>query len=136
MDINQSKVAGNLRAIPDLLVQGGVGDPTEGVSDDDKWEPDIVDIRAFVVLFWGNLGTAEQIMSLLERQSIEATPWRCYQYVVFIMGLFHLKMVCADALWQIFIEPKISRDDVNSLMHFVALHRPRETEKIGSNPGF
>jgi hypothetical protein len=136
MDINQSKVSGNLRAIPDLRGQGGVGDPKEDANNIGDWDPDIVDIQAFVLLFWGDLGTAERILSLLGRRSIEATPWRRYQYVVFVMGLFHLKMACADALWRIFIEPKISRDDVNSLMHLVALHRPRETGKIGSNPGF
>jgi hypothetical protein len=136
MDINQSKVSGNLRAAVDLLGQGGVGDPTDSANEDDIWEPDIVDITAFVILFWGDLGTGERILSLLERRSLEASPWRRYQYMVFVMGLFHLKMACADAIWRIFIEPKVAREDVNSLMHFVALHRPKETHKIGSNPGF
>jgi hypothetical protein len=125
MDINQLKVSGNLRAISDLLGQGGVGDPMEEANNVGDWEPDIIDIRKFVILFWGDLGMAERIMSLLEQRSIEATLWRRYQFMVFIMGLFHLKMACADTLWWIFIEPKISRDDMNSLMHFVALHRPR-----------
>jgi hypothetical protein len=52
------------------------------------------------------------------------------------MGFFHLKMACADAIWRIFIEPKNARVDPNSLMAYVAQHRPRETGKIGSNPGF
>jgi hypothetical protein len=52
------------------------------------------------------------------------------------MGLFHLKMACADALWRIFIEPKNARSDTNSLLQFVAQHRPRQTGKIGSDPGF
>ena len=45
-------------------------------------------------------------------------------------------MACVDALWRIFIEPGTSRLDVNSLLQFVAQYRPRETGKIGSDPGF
>jgi hypothetical protein len=52
------------------------------------------------------------------------------------MGLFHLKMVCTDAIWQIFIEPKGARADSNSLIEHVACLRPKETRKIESNPGF
>ncbi|KAH7917504.1 hypothetical protein BV22DRAFT_1108559 [Leucogyrophana mollusca] len=136
MDINQSKVSGNIKAIANLLQQGGVGDPTEKIVTGSELTADVVDIQDYVVLFHGDLGTAERVQSVLERRSIEATPWRRYQFVVFVMGLFHLKMACADAIWRIFIEPKASRDDTTSLMHFIALHRPRETGKIGSDPGF
>ena len=129
MDINQSKVAGNIQAITELLGQGDVGDPT--MSSDS-----VRDMREYVVLLHGDLGTAERVQSLMERRSIEATPWRRFQFVVFVMGLFHLKMACADAIWRIFIEPKAARDDATSLMHFIALNRPRETGKIGSDPGF
>jgi hypothetical protein len=60
---------------------------------------DIEDIWQFVVLFWGDLGMAERIMSILKWWSIESTPWCYHQFMVFVMGLFHLKMACADALW-------------------------------------
>ncbi|KAF8214388.1 hypothetical protein K438DRAFT_1902271 [Mycena galopus ATCC 62051] len=89
-----------------------------------------------VVLFHGDLGTGEGITSLLQRRSIEHSPWQRYQYVIYVMGLFHLKMACADAIYRIFIEPKGGREDVNSLMRFIALHRPKETLKIASDPGF
>ncbi|KAG1811373.1 uncharacterized protein BJ212DRAFT_1465633 [Suillus subaureus] len=121
MDINQSKVSGNIEAITDLLCQGGVGEPSEALH---SQEDAMVDIGEYVIIFHGDLGTAEQVQMLKERHSIEATPWRCFQYVVFVMGLFHLKMACADAIWCIFIEPKAARDDATSLMHFVALNRP------------
>ncbi|KAJ6619420.1 hypothetical protein B0H10DRAFT_2163973 [Mycena sp. CBHHK59/15] len=52
------------------------------------------------------------------------------------MGLFHLKMACADAIWRIFIKPILAREDTNSVMHFIDLHREKETGKIGSDPGF
>jgi hypothetical protein len=133
MDINQSKVSGNIRVIPELLRQGGVGDPNDGNG---TWQDDVIDVTKFVVLVFGDLGTSERVQSILLRHSLETSPWQRYQYVVFGMGLFHLKMACADAIWRIFIEPKAARDDVNSLMHFIALNRPKETGKIGSGPGF
>lgn len=73
---------------------------------------------------------------LKERHLIKATPWYRFQYVVFVMGLFHLKMVCANAIWCIVIEPKAARDDATSLMHCVDLNWPQETGKIRSDPGF
>jgi len=118
MDINQSKVSGNIQAITELLQQGGIEDASEE-SDDS-----IVDISDYVVLFHGDLGTAERVQTLMEHQAIEATPWQCFQFVIFVMGLFHLKMACADAVWCILIEPRQARDDPTSLMHFVSLNRP------------
>ncbi|KII90676.1 hypothetical protein PLICRDRAFT_174059 [Plicaturopsis crispa FD-325 SS-3] len=135
MDINEAKVSGQIDAIANLLHQGGVGDPTEE-SESTPWESELEDIREFVALFFGDLGTGERVKSLLERRSIEKTPWRRYQFVIFVMGLFHLKMACADALWRIFIEPKRAREDPNSLMQYLGLHRQKETGKIGSDPGF
>ncbi|KAJ7019237.1 hypothetical protein C8F04DRAFT_1323987 [Mycena alexandri] len=134
MDTKQSTVAGNLKVVPDLLEQGGVGDPAQEAKS--IWESTLLSIVAYVILFHGDLGTGERLLSLLQRRSIEHTPWQRYQYVIYIIGLFHLKMACADAIWRIFIMPKEGREDANSLMHFVALHRPKETGKIGSDPGF
>jgi hypothetical protein len=67
---------------------------------------------------------------------LEETPWWRYQYIVFVISLFHLKMACANAIWRIFINLHAARDNVNSLMHFVALNCPWETGKIASNPKF
>jgi len=132
MDINQSRVSGNIQAISALLTQGGVGDPEDNAPEGS----DVVDVSPYVVLIHGDLGTAERVVSLLECRSLEGTPWRRFQYVVFVLGLFHLKMACADALWRIFIEPRSAWEDPNGLMHLIAIHRPRETGLIGSHPGF
>ena len=45
-------------------------------------------------------------------------------------------MACADTLWRIFIDPKTSHVDVNSLLQFIAQYQLGETGKIGSDPGF
>ncbi|KAJ7899220.1 hypothetical protein B0H14DRAFT_3543559 [Mycena olivaceomarginata] len=118
----KSTVAGNLKVVPDILEQGGVGDPTQ--DKDSIWESTLLSIVAYVILFHGDLGTGERLMTLLQRRSIEHSPWQRYQYVIYVMGLFHLKMACADAIWRIFIEPT------------AALHRPNETGQIGKDPGF
>lgn len=137
MDVNNSTVAGNIQAIENLLAQGGIFDPHE-IDDSDygtinREAPDPTD---FVVLFHGDLGTGERIASLLQRQSIEATPWRQFQHVVFIPGLFHLKMAAADALWRAFIHPTSARHDETSVMHDIAQLRPCETGIFASKPGF
>ncbi|KAJ7105154.1 hypothetical protein C8R44DRAFT_529514, partial [Mycena epipterygia] len=145
MDINQSTHAGNISAVENLLGQGGVG-PLPPPADPKETDPikiaqrkrmdQLVSVLKYVVLFFGDLGTFERVQGILLRRSIEDTPWRRHRFMVFVMGFFHLKMACADAIWRIFIEPKDGRLDPNSLMAYVAEHRPRETGKIASNPGF
>jgi hypothetical protein len=145
MDINQSTHAGNISAVENLLSQGGVGLPPPPLDPKEK-DPakiaqhkrlrQLVSVAKYVVLFFGDLGTYERIQGVLLRRSIEATPWRRHQFMVFVMGFFHLKMAAADAIWRIFIEPKQGRHDENSLMAYVTQSRPRETSKIGSSPGF
>jgi hypothetical protein len=131
MDINQSKVSGNIQALTNLMTQGGIG-----ILADDGASAGNIDASEYIIPFFGDLGTGERVETLLDRRSIEANPTRRFQSVYFVMGFFHLKMAAADALWRIFLENKLVRDDENSLMHFVALHRPKETGTIGSNPGF
>ena len=135
MDINQSKVSGNKDAIENLLRQGGVGDPTDE-DDQEGWESNVVDISPYVVLIHGDLGTCERVDSLLEQRAIKDTPWRRYQFVVFVMGQFHLKMACADAIWHIFINPAKARQDETVLIKLVGQLCPKDTGRITSNPGF
>ena len=80
---------------------------------------------------FGDLATFEHVLGVLQCCTIEGTPWHCFQFVVFVMGLFHLKMACADSIQQIFIEPKHTQEDANGLMAFVGLYHPCETGKIG-----
>ncbi|KII86191.1 hypothetical protein PLICRDRAFT_114818 [Plicaturopsis crispa FD-325 SS-3] len=127
-DVNPSTVAANGDALGNLFAQGGVGDSKE--------KPSVRDIVNFVILVFGDLLTGERIRSLQTSRSEEKTPWRRYQFVVYVMGLFHLKMACADAIWRTFIQPKKAKLDANSLINHVKLLRPKETGKIESKPGF
>ncbi|KAG1857237.1 hypothetical protein C8R48DRAFT_749020 [Suillus tomentosus] len=130
MDVNNSTVAGNIQAIESLMMQGGICDPAE-VEDDES--PDVLE---YIVLVHGDLGTGERIASLQQHWSIEKTPWRQFQHIVFVPGLFHLKMAAADAIWRALIQPTSARQDLTSLMHDIAQLRPRETGIFASKPGF
>ncbi|KAI0684930.1 hypothetical protein BC835DRAFT_1421798 [Cytidiella melzeri] len=132
---NNSQVAGNISALTHILSQVGVGDPRVAHEDSGGNKADI-DVSEHVVLFYGDLGTGEKIEASLERRSIEQTPWLRLQYAVFVLGLFHLKMACVDALWKIFIQPATARMDDTCLMKDISVLRPRETGTVASKPGF
>jgi hypothetical protein len=79
----------------------------------------LVSILKYVVLFFGDLGTYERVQGVLLRRSIEGTPWLRHQFMVLVMGFFHLKN-----------DPKMGRLDENSLMAYVTQSRPRESDLI------
>ncbi|KIO02946.1 hypothetical protein M404DRAFT_90843, partial [Pisolithus tinctorius Marx 270] len=94
------------------------------------------DISNYVMLFHGDLGTAECVHAILQHRGMEDTPWDRCQYVIFVPGLFHLKMAAADALWHAFIQPAVARNDETLLMHDVGILRPCKTGIYQSKPGF
>ena len=132
MDVNNSTVSGNIRSVIELLAQGGINDPASQSAS----EIQSPDISEHVVLVHGDLGTGERLCAAQLCRSIESTPWNCLQHIIFLPGLFHLKMACADALWRTFILPPAAREDKTCLMHDVAHLRPKETGIYSSKPGF
>lgn len=130
MHINNSTVSGNMEAISNLLAQGGVGDPNE--VDDDTLES----MLEYVVITHGDLGSGEKIDIGQLRRALEDSPYLRYQFVIFVFGLFHMKMACADTIWRMLIQDRRMHDDETSFMKHAATLRPRETGKILSNPGF
>ena len=128
MDVCNSSVSGNIETLEKLLEQAGVGD-----SDEVEDPALIKDMREFVILFHGDLGTGERIAQAQAQRSIEATAFRRLQFAIFVFGLFHLKMACADAIHRVLIAPSESHCDLCSVMAHVGILRPKETGKIGSN---
>ncbi|KAJ8503630.1 hypothetical protein ONZ45_g10687 [Pleurotus djamor] len=130
LDIAPSGPIENAQAIKALLTQAGIGDPAERRVQ--------TDIGNSVILVSGDLLTGERIRSVLESRAVEQTPWRRLQFVVYVMGLFHLKMACADAIWRIFISKKDSKaeDDETSMMEYIRQIRPKESLKFANKPGF
>lgn len=94
------------------------------------------DIAKYAVLFHGNLGTGERIAQVLQCRSIEKTPYNRYQFVIFVMGLFHLKMACTDTVWHILILPQLARIDATCVMKHVGILRRHKTRIISKDPGF
>lgn len=134
MEYVNSTVAGNISSIEGLLAQAGLEDPTSSDVLDFRTESDILD--HFVILFHGDLGTGERILAAQNHRSVEDTPRQRLQHTIFVLGLLHLKMACADAVWRIFIKSKSAREDQTSLMEDIGILRPHETGIISSKPGF
>lgn len=127
MDVNNSTVNGNIRAIKQLMAQGGVGSP------DDE---DTVDISKYIAVVHGDLATGKRIKSLMNRRAIEDRAWERFQYVKFCPGLFHTKMACVDVLWRIFIKDILGKEDETSLMKDIGVIRAKQTGTIKSKCEF
>ncbi|KAI6025464.1 hypothetical protein EDC04DRAFT_2606253 [Pisolithus marmoratus] len=130
MELVNSTMSGNIQSITGLLSQARIHDPK------DKDDPDMPDISDYVVLFHGDLGTTEHVQAILQCWAVEDSPWNRCQYVIFIPGLFHLKMAATDALWHAFIHPAAASHDDTSLMHDVGMLQPKETGIYQSKAGF
>jgi hypothetical protein len=132
MKIKQSSVDGNIDVMDNLLRQGGLGDPMEP----DFESSGDVDISEFVLLVHGDLLTKERLDTVRDSRRIEDSPKNRFQYVVFVLGLFHLKMACVDALWRTYLQVKEGREDLNSTYQHVGILRPQETGLMVTKPGF
>ncbi|KAG6849308.1 hypothetical protein H0H93_009576 [Arthromyces matolae] len=131
MDTACATPAENASVIEDLLSkQGGVGDASK--------DPHLVNIGNQVIIMYGDLGVGERIQSLMASRAEERTPFRRMQFIVYGLGLFHVKMACADAIWRMFIFKPESRkeSDDHSLMKHISILRPKETRKFETKPGF
>lgn len=125
MNINVGTTSGNAEAIENLMRQGSVSEEAR---------------EEYVILTHGDLGTGEKINTLQKSRRIEETAATRFSYVIFIPGMFHIKMACVAALWKMYIETSKPRPghlpQADSVFAFCSILRPKETVKIGSNPGF
>ena len=101
-----------------------------------KFRGKLGDPKNHVILISGDLLTLQHLRSLKMTQAEESTSWGCIQFMVSVMGLFHLKMACADAIWWSFIYNKGKTPDPNDLITHISQIRPKETRKIKTKPGF
>ncbi|KAF8815306.1 hypothetical protein BYT27DRAFT_7226013 [Phlegmacium glaucopus] len=111
-----------------FFLQSGVGDPNR--------TPGAQDPQNHVILISGDLLTIQHLRSLRATRADESTAWGRVQFMVPVMGLFHLKMACADAIWRIFIHNKAKESSPNDLITHIGQIRPKETHKIETKPGF
>lgn len=129
MNINNSTVIENIDTITNLMEQryGALSELNDEAVDE---------LIEYVILFHKDLEIGERISGTQFQRSIEGTPWHYLQFVIFVFSLFHLKMACADAIWQILIQPTAAQEDDTSVIAHVGVLHTKETEKIISNSGF
>ncbi|KAI0666193.1 hypothetical protein C8Q78DRAFT_1083139 [Trametes maxima] len=133
MDISLSTVSGNIKAVDAMYVQGGVGDPHQNSPTGDT---SISDLSEYVTLVHGDLGTYEHILAAIRRRKQERTPHNRLQPVAFVLGLFHLKMAAADAVWRMLVLPDGIRGDYTSFIKLVGKLRPNESSRLVSGAKF
>lgn len=125
MSISVSTNSGNAAAIDNLLQQADIKDEA---------------LEESVLLVHGDLGTGDKTAALMKSRRIEESAKNRLQYLIFIPGIFHIKMACADAIWRAHIassKPTKSRSaSSKSIFHMCGIIRPKETGKLASNPGF
>lgn len=127
MDIPNSTVEGNISTVEKLLEQTGLGEL--------QCEQDTVNIDPYIIMFHGDLGTGERLQSAKRRRVIEASPRSRLQYAIFIMGLFHLKMACAETIWRVFLKDSKARtaDDKTSFYLDFKILRPRDSSGLSTS---
>jgi len=122
LDISNSTVTGNIDTIENLLDQTGLG----------EYEPPIptISLDSQVLLFHGDLGTGDRINSAKQWRSIEGSPRTRLQFAFFIMGLFHTKMACTEAIWRVFLKDPKARHENTSFYSDFKILRPRDSSAL------
>ena len=90
----------------------------------------------FVLLVHGNLGVVERIHSVLKSHKIEQMDIETLEYIKMVLGLFHILMACADAMWHIYLEPKGLHNHPCSVWKQFCQLYPNLHAKLGTHPGF
>jgi hypothetical protein len=137
IDQEVGSVPGTIAGLSKLLLQMGIW---PGESSDLERDPLLVRLDGLVMFLHCDLGALEKVLSAQRVRSIEATPEHKLESLVPVLGLFHLKMACADAIWRILIHKKPGQgiNDPNSLFSMLAKLRPDQTGHFTSKkgPGF
>ncbi|KAJ3576931.1 hypothetical protein NP233_g89 [Leucocoprinus birnbaumii] len=66
-------------------------------------------------------------------RSIEKTPFRRLSLMVYVLGLFHFKIACADAIWRESTRPAKSTTETNTLLSLIKQMRKNEIKKFKDN---
>jgi len=111
-----STIYGNIEAIMSLLEQSGIVD--KGV------------FEKYVTLLHGDLGTMEKIEGILHSQRIEESVLEHMHYLLPIPGLFHIRMVCIDAINRIHATRNDLQSDPNGLYKHLCLLFPNDLSKL------
>ncbi|KAJ3816301.1 hypothetical protein F5880DRAFT_1455786, partial [Lentinula raphanica] len=106
---------GNAEVIVSLLEQSNTSDN---------------ELELYVELFHGDLGTLERIEGLKRTRMIEKSAKNRLDFLVFIPGLFHMKMAAADAYARIHIFPTANRGEKLGVNEYLNHLRPKATAEF------
>jgi hypothetical protein len=121
INADQGSHNGNWQVLENLLKQGGV--PDARLEDD-------------IILVHGDLATKERIDGLRKMRTIESDSKGRLAFVIFVPGLFHLKMAATDAYWRAHVQPHEGHEDTAGFFDYVRHLWPKETGKFINGPGF
>lgn len=111
----------NWQVLESLLDQSGVQEST--VEDN-------------IILVHGDLSMKERIDALRKMRTPEKNSKNHLDFVIFVLGLFHLKMAATDVFWRAHVKPKAGQDDPTEFFRYLFHLRPKESGKFSSGPGF
>ena len=126
MRLDNSTVSGNIDAMEGIKVQGGL-------KKKDASQPDLpTHLSEYVQLVCGDLGTAERIDAAKRRRAMDIFESNQMFDLIFIPGMFHVKMALVDLLWRLFIQPFQGKFDPTSALASTKFLCPRtkDTNKL------
>ena len=89
-----------------------------------------------VVLMSGDLGVIERIVAIWQSHRIEFNLSECLQFVIVMIGLFHVKMACMDAFWRTYIQPTAICDFGGAIYQYMEMLNPKQKQKMMGSPTF
>ena len=87
------------------------------------------------MLFHGDLGTLERIEGLKRMQQIEHSTKNRLNFLVFVPGLFHMKMAAADAYACIHVQPVANHSEKLGVNEYLNYLHPKATAEFTSKKG-
>lgn len=96
------------------------------------------ELELFLELFHSDLATRERLEELRRMRVMKHSAKNRLDFIIFVLGLFHLKMAAANAYWRIHVEPKNDRDEPLGVYEYISYLRPKATAEFTSKngPGF
>ena len=82
------------------------------------------------------MATKEKIDTLCKMRTIEPTAKKHLDWLLFVPGMFHLKITCADAFWCTHVLPKTGYRGATGFFEYIQHLHPQEAGKCTSSPGF
>src|SRR5260370_42494189 len=111
-----STTDGNIEALTSLLQQSGIVD--EGI------------FEKYMILIHGDLGSLEKIEMILDSRCIEEGIMERMHYLLPILGLFHVRMACVDAINRIHASGNNLCMDLNGLYKWLTHLYPNDISKL------